>query len=225
MLTAEKVRAVLETLSPTQEKVDLAVKTAVEIAQPSRVILFGSWPRGEARVGQRSGHGSADAQLRRIRIGQIHRKLRRKLEEIPMTIDLIMPPRAMRANFAAPSIRSITAYSKTARWPMNSGPYTQAQILLIKAAEDETALHVDGNPESVLGFHAQQAVEKLIKALLSQLATPFELTHNLLRLPLPFRILGEVLPITPVPISDLNDFAVNIDTICCFNMGVQTYRS
>ena len=49
VLTAEKVRSALETLSPTQEKVDLAVKTAVEIAQPSRVILFGSWARGEAQ--------------------------------------------------------------------------------------------------------------------------------------------------------------------------------
>jgi predicted nucleotidyltransferase len=49
MLTADEVRAALETLSPTQEKIDLAVKTAVEVAQPSRVILFGSWPRGEAK--------------------------------------------------------------------------------------------------------------------------------------------------------------------------------
>jgi predicted nucleotidyltransferase len=46
---ADKVRAALEALSPTREKVDLAVKTAVEIAQPSRVILFGSWPRSEAK--------------------------------------------------------------------------------------------------------------------------------------------------------------------------------
>ena len=65
---------------------------------------------------------------------------------------------------------------------MTGSSYSQAQVLLIKAAEDETALHAEGNPESVLGFHAQQAIEKLIKALLSQLATPFELTHNLSRL-------------------------------------------
>ena len=61
---------------------------------------------------------------------------------------------------------------------MNGVPYSQAQILLIKAAEDEAALHVDGNPESVLGFHAQQAVEKLIKALLSSLSVSFELTPS-----------------------------------------------
>jgi predicted nucleotidyltransferase len=49
MLTSDQVRAALEALAPTQEKVDLAVKTAVEVAKPSRVILFGSWPRGEAK--------------------------------------------------------------------------------------------------------------------------------------------------------------------------------
>jgi hypothetical protein len=45
--TADKVRAALEALAPTQDKVDLAVKTAVEVAKPSRVILFGSWAKGE----------------------------------------------------------------------------------------------------------------------------------------------------------------------------------
>jgi hypothetical protein len=34
MLTAEKVRAALEELAPTQEKVDRAVKAAVEVANP-----------------------------------------------------------------------------------------------------------------------------------------------------------------------------------------------
>jgi HEPN domain-containing protein len=91
---------------------------------------------------------------------------------------------------------------------MSGSPHTQAHILLIKAAEDETTLHVDGNPESVLGFHAQQAVEKLIKALLSQRSVPFELTQNLGRLQTLLSGAGESLPETPIPIGDLNDFAV-----------------
>jgi HEPN domain-containing protein len=91
---------------------------------------------------------------------------------------------------------------------MNSSSYTQAEILLIKAAEDETALHVDGNPESILGFHAQQAVEKLIKALLSARSVPFELTHNLDRLRTALKAAGESLPSTPLPLDELNDFAV-----------------
>jgi len=49
MLTTDKVRAALEELAPTQKKVDRAVRLAVELTQPSRVILFGSWGRGEAK--------------------------------------------------------------------------------------------------------------------------------------------------------------------------------
>jgi hypothetical protein len=91
---------------------------------------------------------------------------------------------------------------------MSTGLYTQAQVLLIKASEDEAALKATGNPDAVLGFHAQQAVEKLMKALISARSVPFELTHNLLRLNAVVQDLGEVLPVTPVPLSDLNDFAV-----------------
>jgi hypothetical protein len=91
---------------------------------------------------------------------------------------------------------------------MSNGPYTQAQILLMKAAEDETTLYMDGIAESIQGFHAQQAVEKLIKALLAELSIPFELTHNLGRLQIALEAAGESLPATPVPLSELNDFAV-----------------
>jgi HEPN domain-containing protein len=79
---------------------------------------------------------------------------------------------------------------------MSSSPYTQAQILLIKAVEDETALHSEGSPESIIGFHAQPAIEKLIKALLSELSVPFELTHNLGRLQIALEAAGERLPTT-----------------------------
>jgi hypothetical protein len=91
---------------------------------------------------------------------------------------------------------------------MSSGPYTQAQVLLIKASEDEAALHAIGNPDAVLGFHAQQAVEKLLKSLISARSVPFELTHNLVRLTKVLNDLGETLPATPIAIPDLNDFAV-----------------
>lgn len=91
---------------------------------------------------------------------------------------------------------------------MTSGPYTQAEVLLIKASEDEAALYATGNPDAVLGFHAQQAVEKLLKALISARSVPFELTHNLARLAKVLHDLGEALPATPIAISDLNDFAV-----------------
>ncbi len=85
MLTAEKVRAALEELSPTQEKVDLAVKTAVEIAQPSRVILFGSWPRGDARWDSDLDMAVLMPDSFLDRLGQIHRRIRSKLSALPAT--------------------------------------------------------------------------------------------------------------------------------------------
>jgi hypothetical protein len=87
-------------------------------------------------------------------------------------------------------------------------PPTQAQILCVKAAEDENAIFTAGLSDSILGFHAQQAVEKLIRALLAQLNVPFELTHNLGRLRTALVTAGESLPATPIPLDQLSDFAV-----------------
>jgi predicted nucleotidyltransferase len=106
MLTADKVRAALEALAPTQEKVDLAVKTAIEIAQPSRVILFGSWPRGEAKWDSDVDMAVLMPDSAESELGSIHRKLRRKLEEIPMTIDLITATEGYADQFRG-SINSI----------------------------------------------------------------------------------------------------------------------
>ena len=85
---------------------------------------------------------------------------------------------------------------------------TQAQILLVKAAEDEGALAAPNLSDSILGFHAQQAVEKLLKALLAQVNVDFEKTHDLQRLQIALAGLGESLPPTPIPLDQLSDFAV-----------------
>lgn len=91
---------------------------------------------------------------------------------------------------------------------MNANQPTPAQILLIKAAEDEQTLQAQNLSDSILGFHAQQAVEKLIKALLAQLNVPYELTHNLGRLQTILATTNESLPATPVPLDELTDYAV-----------------
>src|ERR1700738_2213987 len=91
---------------------------------------------------------------------------------------------------------------------MSFGQKTQAQILLIKAGEDEMTLKVVEITDAIAGFHAQQAVEKLIKALLSVLGVPFEQTHNLERLCTAIETIGERLPSTPLSPGELNDFAV-----------------
>lgn len=63
------------------------------------------------------------------------------------------------------------------------------ELLLRKAAEDEEALDIllrsPAAPVAVLGFHAQQAAEKLLKAALKAARTEYPYTHvldHLLRL-------------------------------------------
>lgn len=87
---AERARTALEKLSPTQEKVDEAVRAAVEVAHPSRVILFGSWPRGEAKWDSDLDMAVLMPDSSEPRLGEIRRTLRRRLDQVPMSIDLVL---------------------------------------------------------------------------------------------------------------------------------------
>ena len=59
----------------------------------------------------------------------------------------------------------------------------QALLFLRKAAQDESLLDAvleSGRvSDEVIGFHCQQAAEKMLKALLSDLGTTFHKTHEL----------------------------------------------
>ena len=83
-----------------------------------------------------------------------------------------------------------------------------AAKLIAKAAEDEVVLHADDIPDGPFGFHAQQAAEKLVKALLSQLGIAFDYTHDVTKLANQLKLAGEVLPVTPIALGELNRFAV-----------------
>jgi hypothetical protein len=91
---------------------------------------------------------------------------------------------------------------------MSERELTRAQVLLLEAAEDEQVIGSPGLADPVRGFHAQQAVEKRLKALLAQLDIPYERTLRLERLVTVLLASGEVLPETTLPLSELNDFAV-----------------
>ena len=60
------------------------------------------------------------------------------------------------------------------------------ETLLRKAAQDEFALVLllqhDAAPEELVGFHAQQATEKLLKAALRRISVAYPLTHQIERL-------------------------------------------
>jgi HEPN domain len=91
---------------------------------------------------------------------------------------------------------------------MTAGIDRQAGVLLTKAAEDEAVLLLSGVPEGPFGFHVQQSVEKLLKALLSQLAIEYKLIHDLDYLTALLKDAGEVLPDTLVDFSKIGTFAV-----------------
>jgi predicted nucleotidyltransferase len=54
------------------------------------VILFGSWARGEAKWDSDLDMAVLMPDTAESRLGEIHRSIRRRLEEIPMTIDLVV---------------------------------------------------------------------------------------------------------------------------------------
>lgn len=96
---------------------------------------------------------------------------------------------------------------------MNAPPDAQrvARRWIAKADEDlaaaERLLAIDDSLASVVCFHSQQAVEKLLKALLVVSRVPFARTHDVIQL-------VQMLPVTlasPIPLAELaplNRYAV-----------------
>jgi len=85
----------------------------------------------------------------------------------------------------------------------------QTELLLQKSALDEETLQLEKLPLSIFGFHAQQAVEKLLKALLAQRGVRYKRTHDLQVLTEDLAAAGESLPFTPFSLADLSDYAVD----------------
>jgi predicted nucleotidyltransferase len=92
MAIVQQLDAPINPWTPTQEKVDRAVKAAIEIANPSRVFLFGSWPRGEATSESDLDLAVFVTSDRKDEIGELRRKIRDELRSVQMRIDLIIVP-------------------------------------------------------------------------------------------------------------------------------------
>jgi predicted nucleotidyltransferase len=99
MPTLEQSQAVLRRLSPTQSKVDLAVHTAIQMAEPSRVFLFGSWARGEAAWDSDLDLAVLMPDSATHDLGRVRKDLRRALDKIPMTIDLVLATESYAQDF------------------------------------------------------------------------------------------------------------------------------
>lgn len=87
-----------------------------------------------------------------------------------------------------------------------------AALLVAKAAGDQAALGALAGardvPDEVFGFHAQQAVEKLIKAALASLGRDFPRTHDLGVLTALLEDAGHSLPEALISAEELTIWAV-----------------
>ena len=89
---------------------------------------------------------------------------------------------------------------------MTVQPATSTEQLLRASSDDEQALQFP-LPDSGYGFHAQQAVEKLYKALLGSRQGKFPFSHDLQSLRRRVEDLGFKLPICAFRLEELSDYA------------------
>ena len=89
-----------------------------------------------------------------------------------------------------------------------------AELLLRKAAQDAYVLEkLSADPdasEEVIGFHAQQAVEKAVKAVLAEAGIRFPHTHDLLELIDLAQSHGFSFPIEAQAMDRLTPYAVGL---------------
>ena len=93
-------------------------------------------------------------------------------------------------------------------------PLEHAKLLLRKAAQDDFVLRKlladPQSPDDIIGFHAQQAVEKIFKAVLSAREIRFRRTHDLVELIDLLKTHGISFPTSLEDIRRLNPFAATV---------------
>ena len=94
------------------------------------------------------------------------------------------------------------------------GPADHAKLLLRKAADDELVLRLllssPDSPDEAIGFHAQQAVEKMLKAALASRGIRYPWRHDLVELIDLLRQNGIPFPQELEDVRRLNPFAVEL---------------
>lgn len=211
----------------TQEKIDEAVRRLVEVAKPSRIILFGSAARGDLNE-----HSDLDLMVvlpgpPTPSHGEAVTRLYSALAGIPMAKDLIVVTeerleelgdrpslvyrealRQGKVVYEAPDVNPQRRRGKKSK-PSDAGlPHTW----LAHARSDLASARILRSNPDVLpeqaGFHAQQAVEKALKAVLLARSVDFPYTHDLEDLVNEVTSRGMAVPTEVTEVQALTRFAV-----------------
>jgi uncharacterized protein len=106
MSSSDQQREIRESWHPTPEKVDRAVKAAIEVARPSRVFLFGSWARNQATCDSDLDLAIFLDDDRKGEIPELRKKIRSGFGDLRMSIDLVFATEGQVKEFLS-SINSI----------------------------------------------------------------------------------------------------------------------
>jgi HEPN domain-containing protein len=92
---------------------------------------------------------------------------------------------------------------------MTPKPASHARTLLRLSRGDARAVKADLDT-AIVGFHAQQAIEKAIKAILHAHGVDYPYIHSLGRLKALLAQIQIILPSTPCDLEDLTEYAVSL---------------
>ena len=90
-----------------------------------------------------------------------------------------------------------------------TGKQPSSTTQLLRASSDDQASLIYNLPDSSFGFHAQQAVEKLYKALIAHHTGSHTFSHDLLSLRKSVEACGETLPSCKFRLEELSEYAGN----------------
>ncbi len=92
---------------------------------------------------------------------------------------------------------------------MNAAKNPQAALLCAKSAEDEAVLDLPVH-DAIFTFHAQQAIEKLLKAVIAAHGEVYPYTHNIQLLLDQIERLGVSLPEFDLPLHVFTKYGVAV---------------
>jgi HEPN domain-containing protein/predicted nucleotidyltransferase len=210
----------------TPAKIEAAVKRLVEVAHPSRIILFGSAARGAL-------HRDSDVDLLVVlpdepapSDGAVVTRMYSALADIPMSKDIIVVSEERLAELGdRPSLvyrealrTGKVVYEAPRMSPRRRGrrqlPPSDAGLphtWLAHARSDLVVARLARSNSDVLPeqacFHAQQAVEKAVKAVLLARNVDFPYTHNLEELVNELTSRGLAVPIDLISAKELTRYA------------------